>query len=98
MGDSRGRRKAAAVTVSVRHTTAPSIVLAQGVGTQGGFYLSGVVVRFLVEATPGVLVPVFSTSLSAGADVEEPPQDLPSDVVASTAGGAFPPSAPTWRS
>ena len=60
---------AAAVTVSVRHTTAPSVELAQGVGTQGGFYLSGVVVRFLVEATPGVLVPVFGASLSAGADV-----------------------------
>jgi hypothetical protein len=59
----------APVTVAVRHTTAPSVELAQGVGTQGGFYLAGVRVRFLVEATPGVLVPVFEASLSASSDV-----------------------------
>lgn len=57
------------ITLAVRHTTAPSVELAQAATTQGGFYLAGVALTFKAETAPGVLVPVFGATLSAAADV-----------------------------
>jgi hypothetical protein len=56
------------IVVAVRHTTAPSVELASAATTQGALFIAGVSVRFLAEATPGVLTPIFDARLSATAD------------------------------